>query len=99
MIKIAASSLALGTMLFLGAAQAEPLKLTTSQMDQVTAGQPFDIDLENVNVNLTFQRAVAVANACRQAGCGNDSIGGAVAAAVATAYNTNATVQANSERN
>ena len=87
MIKIAASSLVLGTMLFVGAAQAEPTKLTTSQMDQVTAG-----DLRNIN--FTLQVAFASARSCSQAGCGNYS-GGNFSDADATAATVNETYQAN----
>jgi len=88
MIKIAASSLVLGTMLFVGAAQAEPAKLTTRQLDQVTAG-----DL--INDNFTLQFAHASAKSCVQAGCGNDSFLGNYSTAAAAAGNLNQTSQAN----
>lgn len=88
MNKLAASSLVLGTMLFVGAAQAEPAKLTTRQMDQVTAG-----DL--INANFTLQFAHASAKSCVAAGCGNVSIYGNQSAALATAANGNYTTQAN----
>ena len=88
MIKIAASSLVLGTLLFVGAAQAEPAKLTPRQMDQVTAG-----DLKNINVTLQF--AHASAKSCVAAGCGNYSFGGNYSTAAAAAANWNATSQAN----
>jgi hypothetical protein len=88
MIKIAASSLVLGTMFFVGAAQAEPAKLTTSQMDRVTAG-----DL--INANFTLQFAHASAKSCVAAGCGNYSIFGNQSQAEALAANANYTNQAN----
>jgi hypothetical protein len=94
MMKTTALSLILGTMFVVGAAQAQPAKLTTSQMDQVTAGF---LDVQS-NFNVTRQRAVAVANACRQAGCngnGNRSGGGNTVAAAAQATNTNGTLQFN----
>ncbi len=94
MIRIAASSLVLGTMLFVGAAQAEPAKLTAPQMDQVTAGF---LNTLQINVNFNRQLAFAAANACRQAGCngqGNRS-GGSTVAAAAQADNYNTTTLIN----
>ena len=88
MIRIAASSLVLGTMLFIGAAQAEPAKLTAPQMDQVTAG-----DLHNFNATLQF--AIASARSCSQAGCGNGSWFGNRSEAEAAAVTQNYTSQAN----
>lgn len=88
MSKIATLSLVLGTMLVVGAAQAEPAKLTTRQMDQVTAG-----DL--VNLNFTAQFAHSSAKSCVAAGCGNFSFGGNYSAAGAAAGNLNGTSQAN----
>jgi hypothetical protein len=84
MIKITASSLILGAMLFVGAAQAEPAKLTTSQMDQVTAGGYGDFDITTqINKNYTEQYAKAYA---RCYGCYVNS---------ATAFNVNETEQKN----
>ena len=78
----------LGTLLFVGAAQAEPAKLTARQMDQVTAG-----DL--VNINFTIQVAHASAKSCVRAGCGNYSFGGNYSTASALAVNNNYASQAN----
>ena len=75
-------------MLFVGAAQAEPAKLTPRQMDQVTAG-----DL--INFNATLQFAHASAKSCVAAGCGNVSIYGNQSAAWAAAANANYASQAN----
>ena len=75
-------------MLFVAAAQAEPAKLTTRQLDQVTAG-----DL--INFNFTAQFAHASAKSCVQAGCGNVSIYGNTSGALATAGNANYSSQAN----
>jgi hypothetical protein len=88
MIKIAASSLVLGTMLFVGAAQAQPAKLTTKQMDQVTAGFLG-------NFNGTLQGAFSSAKSCVAAGCGNESFLGNYSEAVSGAGNLNATGQNN----
>jgi hypothetical protein len=95
MMKTTALSLILGTMFFLGAAQAQPAKLTTSQMDQVTAG-----DIYQTNDNYTEQYARARANSCGQAGSGcstYDNVGGGdiYSRAKAEAYNLNENTQAN----
>src|SRR4051812_10458640 len=65
MMKTTALSLILGTMFVVGAAQAQPAKLTTSQMDQVTAG-----DITQANVSDITQRARVDVDACGDAGTG-----------------------------
>ena len=61
MIKLAASTLLVGTMFAVGAAQAEPLTLTEDQMDQVTAAGfgfvEFDV---NIDVNKHVDKQIRV---------------------------------------
>ena len=81
MRKLVISAFALAAMTSFAMA-AEPVKLTSSQLDQVAAGNPCSFAFKSIavcaNVNLTKQKAVAVAK-----GFGN----------VATAANGNTTVQ------
>jgi hypothetical protein len=71
MMKTTALGLILGTMFAVGAAQAQPAKLTTSQMDQVTAGQ-ITITADEIgvqaNISRISQRVSSDVDACGDAG-------------------------------
>ena len=61
MYKLAATTFAFGTVLAVGAAQAEPLTLTTDQMDQVTAaGFAFAQGELNVFINENIDKDVDI---------------------------------------
>jgi hypothetical protein len=97
MMKTTALSLILGTMFVVGAAQAQPAKLTTSQMDQVTAG-----DITQANVSDISQRARVDVDACGDAGAAcntsnydTDYSGNVRARAEAEVTNYASVVQAN----
>jgi len=61
MYKLAATTFAFGTVLAVGAAQAEPLTLTTDQMDNVTAaGFAFVDGFLNVDINEDIDKDVDI---------------------------------------
>jgi hypothetical protein len=61
MKKIALSTLALASVMAVGVAQAEPLTLTTNQMDEVTAGGNAFVDaVKNVNIKENILKRVDI---------------------------------------
>ena len=67
MIRLAASTLLVGTVFAVGVAQAEPLTLTEDQMDQVTAAGFGAVNFQwalnknkNANTNINFTKTANV---------------------------------------